>query len=127
MDIKPGKFQKDYEVVFILSPEVSEEDYKRAVKKYTNLIKEAEGSIVNVEYWGVRKLAYPIRKKTKGYYAYIEFRAYAELPTRMEKQFIYDQETVLRFLTVTLDKHAVAYNIKRRQQGFGMRQTAITQ
>ena len=106
-----------YETVFILTPVLSEEQMKDTVNRFTDLLKEGGADIVNVETWGLRKLAYPIQHKSTGFYNLIEFNADPSLIKTMETEFRRD-EAVLRFLTVTLDKHAVAYNEKRRKGAF---------
>lgn len=103
----------DYETVMIVTPDVSEADYKKVVDKFTKIIKDADGEIINTEHWGTRKLAYPIKKKTSGYYTYIEFKVKPELISKLEQEFIYD-DNVIRYLTVKLDHHHKAYNEKRR-------------
>lgn len=120
MDIKQIRTQNEYETTFILNPELSEGEYKEAVSKYVQMIKDNEGKVHNIEHWGMRKLAYPVRKKTNGYYAYIEFRAYPEFVLELEQNYRYN-ESIIRYLTVKLDKHALEFNQKRREQGFGMR------
>jgi small subunit ribosomal protein S6 len=106
---------KQYETVFILTPVLSEEQMKEAVKKYQSFITENGGKIVHEEHWGMRKLAYPIQKKSSGFYHLIEFtHETGAMIQDMELAFKRD-ERVLRFLTVKLDKHAVAYNEKKRK------------
>ena len=121
MDIKPKKFRNNYETTFIVAGDLTEQDQKDVSEKFLNIMKEAEAEILSVEHWGLRKLAYPINAKHNGYYTLVEFNSFGELIEKLEREFRYD-ERVIRFLTVRLDKHAVAYNIKRREQGFGMRQ-----
>lgn len=120
MEIEPKVFEQEYETTFILTPDLSGDEHKETVEKFVNMIKENNGAIHNVEHWGMRKLAYPIAKRTNGYYAYIEFRTYGDFIPKLEQSYRYD-EKVIRYLTVKLDKHALAYNLKRREQGFGMR------
>jgi small subunit ribosomal protein S6 len=72
---------------------------------------------VNEENWGLRKLAYPIDHKTTGFYQLFEFSAPGELISKLETEFRRD-EKVMRFLTISLDKHALAYNEKRRSGAF---------
>lgn len=120
MDIKPIKFKVEYETTFILNPDLSEGEYKQAVDKFVKMIKEHDGQIHNLEYWGLRKMAYAINRRTSGYYAFIEFSTFPEFIDELEQQYRYDEQ-VVRYLTVKLDKHAVAYNVKRREQGFGIR------
>lgn len=120
MEITPKSFKSDYETTFILTPELSEEEQKQAAEKFVKLIRENDGEIINIEHWGMRKLAYSIAKHTNGYYTYVEFRTNGEFISRLEREYGYDDK-IIRSLTVKLDKHAVAYNNKRREQGFGMR------
>ena len=102
-----------YETVFIVTPVLSEEQMKETVEKYTNFLKDHGAEIVYTNNWGMRKLAYPIRKKTTGFYYLIEFNAEGSLIADLEIAYKRD-ERLLRFLTVSLDKHAVAYNEKKR-------------
>jgi small subunit ribosomal protein S6 len=102
-----------YETVFILTPVLSDEQMKEAVKKYQDFLRDKGAEIVHEEHWGMRKLAYPIQKKSTGFYHLIEHRADGDLIAVLELALKRD-ERVLRFLTVKLDKHAVAYNEKKR-------------
>jgi len=102
-----------YETVFILTPVLSEDQVKEAVKAYEEQIIDMGGEIVNRENWGMRKLAYPIQKKSTGFYNLFEYRIEGQQIKKLETQFIRD-EKVLRFLTVKLDKHGIAYSEKRR-------------
>ncbi|MBS4057798.1 MAG: 30S ribosomal protein S6 [Bacteroidetes bacterium] len=104
-----------YETVFILTPVLSEEQMKEAVKKYQDYLKDNGAEIVHEEHWGMRKLAYPIQKKSTGFYHLIEFKAEGTLIADLEVQFKRD-ERLLRFLTVRLDKHSIAYNEKKRKK-----------
>ena len=65
--------------------------------------------------WGMRKLAYPIQKKSTGFYHLFEFKAEGSIIRDFEVAFKRD-ERILRFLTVKLDKHAIAYNEKKRNK-----------
>ena len=102
-----------YETVFIVTPVLSEEQMKETVKKYTDFLTNNGAEIVYTNNMGMRKLAYPIKKKTTGFYYLIEFKAEGSLIAPLETAFKRD-ERLLRFLTVSLDKHAVAYNEKKR-------------
>ena len=104
---------KQYETVFIATPVLSDVQMKEAVAKYTGFIKENGGEIVYEEDWGLRQLAYPIQKRTSGFYYLIEFKAEPSLIASLETQYRRD-ERVIRFLTFAMDKHAVAYAEKRR-------------
>ena len=104
---------KQYETVFIANPVLSDAQMKEAVAKYLDLIKENGGEVVYEQDWGLRKLAYPIQKKTTGFYHLIEFKAEPAFIAKLETQYRRD-ERIIRFLTFAMDKHAVAYAEKRR-------------
>lgn len=106
--------EKRYETVFILTPVLSDDQAKEAAKKIRKTITDLGGKIVNEEHWGLRKLAYPIQKKTTGFYHLLEFAGEGqEIVNNLEVTFKRD-ERILRFLTVALDKHAAAYADKRK-------------
>ena len=102
-----------YETVFILTPVLSDAQMKEAVEKFTKVITDNGGNIVNEELWGLRKLAYPIDKKSTGFYALVEFDSDPTLVKTLETAYRRD-ERVLRFLTFRLDKYAAEYAAKRR-------------
>ncbi len=103
-----------YETVFIMTPVLSEEQMKETVSKFRDYLKKKKADIVLDESWGMRKLAYPIQKKSTGFYHLLEFKAEGEIIRDYEVAFKRD-ERIMRFLTVKLDKHAVAYNEKKRR------------
>jgi len=102
-----------YETVFIMTPVLSEEQMKETVKKFENYLLNKGAEIIHQENWGLRKLEYPIAKKTSGFYHLFEFKADGSIIKDFELQYRRD-EKIMRYLTVTLDKHAIAYNEKRR-------------
>jgi len=104
---------KQYETVFIATPVLSDSQMKEAVAKYVSLIKENGGEVVYEEDWGLKQLAYPIQHKTSGFYYLIEFKADPQFVATLETQYHRD-ERIIRFITVALDKNAVAYAEKRR-------------
>ncbi len=104
---------KNYETVFIATPVLSEAQIKEAVKKYRDFITENGGEIVHEENWGLKKLAYPIQKKTTGFYNLIQFKAPSEFLAKLDVQYRRD-ERIIRYLTFAMDKHAVEYAEKRR-------------
>lgn len=103
----------NYETVFILTPVLSDAQAKEAVEKFTKLLTDNGAAIVNTEEWGLRKLAYPIEKKSTGYYVLVEFDANPEVIKKLETAYRRD-ERVIRFLTFRLDKYAKEYADKRR-------------
>jgi len=108
---------KNYETVFILTPVLSEAQMKDAVEKFKKVMVDNKADIIHEENWGLKKLAYPIQHKSTGFYHLIEFAADPKTVTALELEYRRD-EKVLRFITVSLDKHALAYNDKRRRGEF---------
>ena len=104
-----------YETVFIMTPVLSDDQMKEAVKKYQDLLKNQGAEIIHEENWGLKKLAYPIQKKVSGFYYLIEFKADGSVVDTLETAYRRD-ERMLRFLTVKLDKFAAAYSEKRRSK-----------
>lgn len=102
-----------YETVFIMTPVLSEEQMKETVKKFEGILLEKGAEIVHQENWGLRQLAYPIAKKNSGFYQLFEFKAEPNVVKEYELQYRRD-ERVMRYLTVSMDKHAIAYSEKRR-------------
>ncbi len=116
----------NYETVFILTPVLSDAQMKEAVEKFKTLLTDQGAEIVNEENWGLRKLAYPIDKKTTGFYNFIEYNADPTVVDKLEINFRRD-ERVIRFLTIKQDKFALEYAEKRRNNKNGKKQEARAQ
>ncbi|HOS16019.1 MAG TPA: 30S ribosomal protein S6 [Bacteroidales bacterium] len=114
-----------YETVFIMTPVLSEEQMKETVSKFEKILLDNKCEIVHQENWGMRKLAYPIDKKSSGFYHLFEFKAEGSFVKDWEIQFKRD-EKILRFLTVALDKHAIQFNTKRRENKKKATESATT-
>lgn len=102
-----------YETVFILNPVLSETQVKETVSKFEDFLTSKGAEMVSKEDWGLKKLAYEIQHKKSGFYHLLEFKAPANIIAAFETEFRRD-ERVMRFLTVTLDKHAVSWAERRR-------------
>ena len=107
------RIMNQYETVFILTPVLSDEQMKEAVEKFKGVLTKAGAEIINEENWGLKKLAYPIDKKTTGFYELIEFNAAPETIKTLEIAYRRD-EKVLRYLTIKMEKYAAEYAAKRR-------------
>jgi len=105
----------NYETVFILTPVLSDQQMKEAVEKFKGILTAEGAEIVNEENWGLRKLAYPIQKKSTGFYTLIEFKAEPTVIAKLETQYRRD-ERVIRFLTFRQDRDFAAYAEKRRNK-----------
>ena len=106
---------KQYETVFIMTPVLSDEQMKEAVSKFQDYLKAKGAEIVYEDHWGLRKLAYPIQKKSTGFFHLVEYKADSLFVKEFETELKRD-ERVIRFLTVALDKYSLAYNEKRRNE-----------
>ena len=111
---------KHYETVFIMTPVLSDEQMKETVKKFENFLRDKGAEIIHQENWGLKRLEYHIQKKSTGFYHLIEFKAEPHVVAEFELQYRRD-ERILRYLTVTLDKDAIAYAEKRRTHNFGQK------
>ena len=104
-----------YESVFIMTPVLSEEQAAETVKKYKDYLTDQGAKMVHEESWGLRKLAYPIQKKTTGFYHLLEFEADGQVIRPFETQFRRD-ERIIRFLNTRMDKHHIAYAESRKNR-----------
>ncbi|HIK66797.1 MAG TPA: 30S ribosomal protein S6 [Flavobacteriales bacterium] len=104
-----------YETVFIMTPVLSAEQVAETVKKYRASITSNGGKIVHEDAWGLKKLAYPIQKKTSGFYHLIEWEAAGTAVLPFETEFRRD-ERIMRFLTTAMDKHHITYAQSRRDK-----------
>jgi small subunit ribosomal protein S6 len=105
-----------YETVFILNPVLSEEQIKETVQKFKKLLKDSKSKVVVEENWGLKKMAYSIQKKRTGFYYLMEFTSEdREIINKLELAYKRD-ERIMRWITVKLDKHALAYAERRRKR-----------
>ena len=104
---------KDYETVFIMTPVLSEDQTKEAVSKYKEYLTTNGAKLVHDESWGLKKLAYPIQKKSTGFYFLVEFEANGSSVADLELSMKRD-ERVMRFLTVKMEKDHLAWAERRR-------------
>ncbi len=111
-----------YETTIILTPLLSEEVAKEVIAKFSKILTDNGAEIVMEDNWGLKKLAYAIEKKSTAYFHLTEFKAQGEVIGKLEIELKRD-ERVMRFLTISLNKHAVAYNDKKRTGAFNKKKT----
>ena len=104
-----------FETIFILTPVLSDQQMKESVDKYRSFLKNNKAKIIHEENWGLRKLAFPIQKKSTGFYQLFQFETEGDFIEKLETEYNRD-EAILRFLTVKLDKHGIEYNERRRKK-----------
>lgn len=104
-----------YETVFIMTPVLSDQQMKETVEKFKGILTSAGAEIINEEEWGLKTMAYPIQKKSTGFYELIEFKAEPTVISKLEIAFRRD-ERIIRYLTVKNEKYAAEYAEKRRNK-----------
>ena len=92
----------NYEVMFVIDPAI-EDDKKEATIETVKGIIAAEGEVGNADVWGMKKLAYPIQKKTEGYYVVIEFKAQPTLPAELDRR-LKISDNVIRHIIINKDE-----------------------
>lgn len=113
---------KQYETVLVFTPVLTEAETKAKVSEYVSFIKEKGYTIVEEDYWGIRDLAYPIQKKTTGQFLVVEYKGEGEVVAPLEVKCKRDT-SVLRFLTVRMDKYHIKYNDDKRKGLVGRNKT----
>jgi small subunit ribosomal protein S6 len=116
LTINKNKFiMNHYETVFILNPVLSEDQIKETVKKYEDLLVSKGAKMISKEDWGLKKLAYAIQNKKSGFYHLFEYTVAGDAIEPLEVEFRRD-ERFMRYLTVSLDKHAISWAERRREK-----------
>ncbi len=90
-----------YETIFILRPNVGEEEINRVVESTTSIILDEKGTIIDLNKWGMKKLAYLIKKESLGYYVFCDYAGTPAAVAEIERKFRID-DTVLKYMTVKL-------------------------
>lgn len=99
-----GSYMRQYEMMVILDPEVDERTVKPSLEKYLAVVTNDKGTVDNLDVWGRRRLAFPIKKKSDGVYAVINFTAESATAKELERQLGLN-ETILRLKLLRPDAH----------------------
>lgn len=118
LNFKKTKSMNQYETVIIFTPVLSDDDVKRAEEGYKDFLRSNGAEIVAEEHWGLKQLAYKIKKKSTGIYYVVEYKASGDVLGKLEIQFNRD-ENILRYSTIRLDKYATDYNERKRRGEIG--------
>lgn len=100
-----------YETIFIIDPDLSEEERPPIFARLKDLFPQYDGLLVMVDEWGTKKLAYEIKKKARGYYVRLDYYGTGTLVDEIERFFRID-DRVLKYMTVLLDKDVDVESIK---------------
>jgi small subunit ribosomal protein S6 len=104
---------RSYETVFVLTPVLSEVQLQETVDKFRSFLQERKAEIIHENKIGLKKLAYPIQRKSTGVYHLFEFKAAPDVIGALEIEYR-REEKIIRFLTFALERHGLAYNDKKR-------------
>jgi small subunit ribosomal protein S6 len=96
---------RHYELIYIVNPNLSDEDFRELVKRYNSTIENLNGIIIKTQEWGKQRLAYRIKKFYNGVYVYVEFCAENESIAEIERNLKLD-DNILKFQTVKLADQA---------------------
>lgn len=88
-----------YETIFVLDPTLDDHGVQKEIEKVEELITSRKGRVAKTEKWGLKKFAYPIRKKVQGFYTLIYFEGEGDIPSELERSYKLN-ESCLRYLTV---------------------------
>jgi small subunit ribosomal protein S6 len=110
---------RQYETTFIIDPTLSGDEIRQTAEMYVDFLKKGNCEIIHLEEKGILQLAYPIGKKTSGAYFWVEYKAAigSDVINKMELAFRRD-DTILRYLTIKVDKHRAQFNIDKRAGKF---------
>lgn len=103
-----------YRTTVIVTPVLTDAELKDTVSGYVKFLQNLDAEIIMEDVWGLRQLAYPIKKKSSGFYFVVEYKAPTGVIDKLELAFRRD-ESILRFLTVRLDKYAAEFYDKKRK------------
>ncbi|MCP3888274.1 MAG: 30S ribosomal protein S6 [Desulfobulbaceae bacterium] len=101
-----------YETIFILRPNAGEEEINKVIGYTTDIVADEKGSIIEMNKWGMKKLAYLIKKESLGYYVYCDYAGTPAAVAEIERKFRID-DAVMKYMTI---KTAAAINAEEIQQ-----------
>ena len=104
-----------YEVMYIAQPDAADEDIAKLNDAITSLVEKEGGTVEIVEGWGRRRLAYPINKKTEGYYQLLEIAGSGQEIAELERRFRVN-DLIMRYMTVRVDEDRKAADKKRSKR-----------
>lgn len=94
---------RKYETIFIINPDLSEEDIKGLIEKVSGIIQSLQGEVSKIEEWGKKKLAYEVKKMSKGYFVLLHFMGTSQVLAELERNLRLI-DAVLKYQTVRLDE-----------------------
>lgn len=105
---------RNYESVVLINAALEDEQIEATISRILEVITTNGGEIVEVDKWGRKRLAYPIKKAKSGYYLVLRFKAPTQLITTLERNYRLD-ENIIRYITIALDKFALEAIAKQKE------------
>ena len=93
---------KRYETIYIANPNLEDDSLKEVIAKFSDVIEKKRGSVVKIDDWGKRKLAYEVKRFDKGHYVLVDFLGFPEAVTELERTLKLD-DRILKYLTVKIE------------------------
>lgn len=106
---------RHYETTYILRPNLGEDQFTEIIERTNAIVQDDKGSVIAVDRWGMKKLAYEIKKETQGYYVYMNYAAPGSTIQELERIFRID-DRVLRYLTVKLAEEIDSTGIDQEKE-----------
>lgn len=106
--------KQSYESVVLINAALEDEQVETTINRIQETITSHGGEIVELDKWGRKRLAYPIKKSKSGYYVVIRFESTTDLVATLERNYRLD-ENIIRYLTIALDKYALEAIAKQKE------------
>jgi len=104
---------RQYETVFLISPNLEEEETTKIITQISDIISKEKGKLIQEDRWGKKRLAYPIKKFEEAFYVFFHYEGDSNIPLELERRFK-QTEAILRFLTV---KKETRENVRKKRKG----------
>lgn len=106
---------KRYETLFIVQIDLPDDELNSLIERYSEIVTAYKGTIVKIEKWGKRKLAYEIKKQTNGFYVMIDYAGKSAIIDELERNFKIDDK-ILKFMTIMKDDNVDLEKIEKEKQ-----------
>jgi small subunit ribosomal protein S6 len=106
---------RHYETTYILRPNLGEDQFNEIIERTNAIVTDDGGSIIDIDRWGLKKLAYEIKKELQGYYVYMSYAAHGTTVKELERIFRID-DRLLRYLTIKLTDSIDAAGIDEEKE-----------
>jgi small subunit ribosomal protein S6 len=115
---------RHYETTYILRPNLGEEQFTEIINRTNTIVTDAGGSIISLDRWGIKRLAYEINKEVQGYYVYMNYASTSDAVKELERIFRID-DRALRFLTIKLGDAMNDESIEAEKQRIAAKAAAL--